>query len=94
QPAGRHRGPTMTINHRSRTAKRRDPPRSPPPAPPSLPTTRIGGSGLRRTLALSIGVVAGAQLGARISLRLRGSVIQLLLAAALLALAARLLYTV
>jgi len=50
--------------------------------------------GLRRTLALSVGVVAGAQLGARISLRLRGSVIQLLLAAALLALAARLLYTV
>ena len=50
--------------------------------------------GIRRTLALSIGVVAGAQLGARISLRLRGAVIQLLLAGALLALAARLLYTV
>ena len=50
--------------------------------------------GIRRTLALSVGVVAGAQLGAHISLRLRGTVIQLLLAAALLALAARLLYTV
>ena len=50
--------------------------------------------GIRRTVALSVGVVAGAQLGAHISLRLRGHVIQLLLAAALLALAARLLYTV
>jgi uncharacterized protein len=50
--------------------------------------------GVRRTLALSVGVVVGAQLGAHVSLRLRGTVIQLLLAAALLALAARLLYTV
>jgi hypothetical protein len=47
--------------------------------------------GLRRTAALSIGVVAGAQLGAHISLRLRGRVIQWLLAAALLALSIRLL---
>ena len=47
--------------------------------------------GVRRALALSAGVVAGAQLGAHISLRLRGNVIQLLLAVALLALAARLL---
>jgi uncharacterized membrane protein YfcA len=47
--------------------------------------------GLRRTIALSVGVVAGAQLGAHISLRLRGAVIQWLLAAALLALAARLI---
>jgi hypothetical protein len=52
------------------------------------------GHGWRRTAALSIGVVAGAQLGAHVSLRLRGAVIQRLLAAALLALAARLLYSV
>lgn len=47
--------------------------------------------GFRRTVALSIGVVAGAQLGARISLRLHGRMIQWLLAVALLALSARLL---
>lgn len=47
--------------------------------------------GLRRTLALSIGVVAGAQLGAHISLRLHGRMIQRLLVVALLALAGRLL---
>jgi uncharacterized protein len=47
--------------------------------------------GLRRTIALSVGVVAGAQLGAHISLRLHGRVIHWLLAAALLALSARLL---
>jgi len=47
--------------------------------------------GLRRTIALSIGVVTGAQLGAHISLRLQGRVIQWLLAVALLALATRLL---
>jgi uncharacterized membrane protein YfcA len=47
--------------------------------------------GLRRTIALSVGVVAGAQLGAHISLRLHGRVIHRLLAIALLALAARLL---
>ena len=52
------------------------------------------GHGWRRTAALSIGVVAGAQLGARVSLRVRGAVIQVLLGAALLALAARLLYSV
>lgn len=49
------------------------------------------GHGVRRAAALSIGVVAGAQLGAHVSLRLRGAVIQWLLAGALLALAARLL---
>jgi uncharacterized membrane protein YfcA len=49
------------------------------------------GHGVRRAAALSIGVVAGAQLGAHISLRLRGAVIQWLLALALLALAARVL---
>jgi uncharacterized membrane protein YfcA len=47
--------------------------------------------GFRRTVALSAGVVAGAQLGAHVSLRLGGRVIQRLLAVALLALAARLL---
>jgi uncharacterized protein len=47
--------------------------------------------GFRRTVALSAGVVAGAQLGAHVSLRLGGRVIQWLLAVALLALAARLL---
>ncbi len=49
------------------------------------------GHGLRRTAALSVGVIAGAQLGARVSLALRDVVIQRLLAAALLALAVRLL---
>jgi len=49
------------------------------------------GQGVRRATSLSIGVVAGAQLGARVSLRLRGAIIQWLLAVALLALAARLL---
>lgn len=52
------------------------------------------GHGWRRTAALAVGVVAGAQLGAHVSLRLRGTVIQWLLAGALLALAARLLYSV
>jgi uncharacterized membrane protein YfcA len=47
--------------------------------------------GLRRTVALSVGVVAGAQLGAHVSLRLRGRLIHWLLAVALLALSARLL---
>lgn len=47
--------------------------------------------GFRRTVALSAGVVAGAQLGAHVSLRLGGRVIQWLLAVALLGLAARLL---
>ena len=52
------------------------------------------GHGWRRTAALSVGVIVGAQLGAHLSLRLRGAVIQWLLAAALLALSARLLYSV
>lgn len=51
------------------------------------------GHGWRRTAALSVGVVGGAQLGAHVSLRLRGAAIQWLLAAALLTLAARLLYS-
>jgi uncharacterized membrane protein YfcA len=50
------------------------------------------GQGVRRAIALSVGVVGGAQLGAHVSLRLRGAVIQRLLAGALVALAARLLY--
>lgn len=49
------------------------------------------GEGVRRAAALSVGVVAGAQVGARISRRIRGHHIERLLAVALLALAARLL---
>jgi uncharacterized membrane protein YfcA len=48
------------------------------------------GHGVRRTLALSLGVVLGAQLGAHVSRRLAGASIHRLLAVALLALAARL----
>lgn len=47
--------------------------------------------GARRVLALGAGVIGGAQLGAHVSLRLRGAVIQWLLAAALVALSLRLL---
>ena len=50
-----------------------------------------GGHGVRRALALSVGVVVGAQAGARISQRLHGQHIERLLAVALLALAVRLL---
>ncbi|HET7568818.1 MAG TPA: sulfite exporter TauE/SafE family protein [Gaiellaceae bacterium] len=53
-----------------------------------------GGHGLRRAAALSLGVVAGAQLGARASRRLGGHHIERALAVALLALAARLLLAV
>jgi uncharacterized membrane protein YfcA len=49
------------------------------------------GHGLRRTAALAIGVVFGAQLGALVSLRLSGAVIEWLLALALAGLAARLI---
>jgi len=52
------------------------------------------GLGLRRTLALSAGVIAGAQLGARISLRISGTGIQRVLAVSLVALALRLAATV
>jgi uncharacterized membrane protein YfcA len=48
------------------------------------------GHGLRRAAALSVGVVAGAQVGAHASLRVGGRSIQLLLALALTALAIRL----
>jgi len=44
------------------------------------------GHGLLRSAAVSLGVIAGAQVGARISLRVRAAVIQVLLAGALLAL--------
>jgi uncharacterized membrane protein YfcA len=47
--------------------------------------------GVRRAAALSAGVVVGAQAGARLSVAISGIVIQRLLAAALLALAVRLL---
>jgi uncharacterized protein len=50
--------------------------------------------GLRRAAALSAGVVFGAQLGAKLSQRLSGTMIQRLLAAGLLALAARLILSV
>ena len=49
------------------------------------------GHGWRRTASLSAGVVAGAQLGAHVSVRLRGAVIQWLLAGTLVALSVRLL---
>ncbi len=52
------------------------------------------GHGVHRAVALSVGVVVGAQLGARLSRRLHGHVIERLLAVALLALAARLLFSV
>lgn len=50
------------------------------------------GHGLRRAAAISVGVVAGAQLGARLSLRTSARAVELLLAAALLGLAVRLLF--
>lgn len=46
--------------------------------------------GVRRAAALAVGVVAGAQVGARLSLRASGRVVETLLAVALLALAIRL----
>lgn len=49
-----------------------------------------GGTGIHRAAALSVGVVGGAQLGAWISQRMHGEIIQRLLAVALAALAARL----
>lgn len=53
-----------------------------------------GGTGIHRAVALSIGVVAGAQGGAALSQRMHGVVIQRLLAFALAALATRLLLVV
>ncbi|MBV9940540.1 MAG: sulfite exporter TauE/SafE family protein [Solirubrobacterales bacterium] len=53
-----------------------------------------GGVGLRRSAALSVGVVLGAQLGALLSQRLSGTVIQRLLAVGLLVLGVRLVLSV
>lgn len=53
-----------------------------------------GGTGLHRSIALSVGVVGGAQVGAWLSQRTRSVVIQRLLAVALAGLAVRLLFTV
>ena len=50
-----------------------------------------GGTGVHRAVALSIGVVGGAQVGAWLSQRIHGTTIQRLLALALAALAVRLL---
>ena len=50
--------------------------------------------GLRRAAALSVGVVVGAQLGAKLSQRLSGAVIERLLALGLVALGARLILSV
>lgn len=52
------------------------------------------GVGLRRAAALSVGVVFGAQLGAQLSQRLSGTMIQRLLAIGLLALGVRLVLSV
>jgi len=52
------------------------------------------GVGLRRAAALSVGVIFGAQLGARLSQRVSGPVIHRLLAAGLLLLAIRLIVSV
>jgi hypothetical protein len=51
------------------------------------------GYGLRRTLALSAGVIGGAQLGARASVRARGPLLQKALAAALIVTGIRLALT-
>ena len=48
------------------------------------------GHGLRRTLCLSVGVIVGAQIGARVSLSLSAQTIQRLLAIAILIVALRL----
>ena len=50
--------------------------------------------GVRRAIALSVGVVAGAQVGARVSTRVQGRAITAMLAVALVGLAARLVYSV
>lgn len=52
------------------------------------------GHGVRRAAGLSVGVVAGAQLGAHVSTRVHGRAITAMLGIALIALAARLLYSV
>ena len=52
------------------------------------------GNGLRRAIALSVGVLPGAQLGARLSQRLTGPTIRRILGMALIVLAIRLLFSV
>jgi hypothetical protein len=52
------------------------------------------GSGLRRSLALGVGVAAGAQLGARVSARVPAVTIERLLAAGLVLVSARLAFAV
>ena len=52
------------------------------------------GNGLRRAIAISIGVLPGAQLGARLSQRLAGPSIRRILGVALIALAIRLVFSV
>ena len=54
-----------------------------------LSGTFAGGIGLRRAAALSIGVIAGAQLGAKLSRRFSGDLIKRVLGLALLAIAVR-----
>ena len=49
-----------------------------------------GGHGLRRTASLSLGVLIGAQVGARLSLHLSARTVQRLLAVAVLVVAVRL----
>jgi uncharacterized membrane protein YfcA len=51
--------------------------------------TFAGGIGLRRAAALSVGVIAGAQLGARLSRRFSGTLIRRVLGVALLGIAVR-----
>ncbi|MBJ7593700.1 MAG: sulfite exporter TauE/SafE family protein [Candidatus Dormibacteraeota bacterium] len=53
-----------------------------------------GGTGIHRAIALSLGVVGGAQVGAWLSQRTKSVIIQRLLAVALVGLALRLLVTV
>lgn len=50
------------------------------------------GHGVRRAIALSIGVVIGAQVGARLSLRISARIVELLLGGALIALSIRLFF--
>jgi uncharacterized membrane protein YfcA len=59
-----------------------------------LAGTFSGGEGLRRAAALSVGVIGGAQVGARLSQHLSGAHIKRLLALGLVALSVRLILSV
>jgi uncharacterized membrane protein YfcA len=59
-----------------------------------LAGTFHGGDGFRRAAALSVGVIGGAQVGARLSQRLSGVHIKRLLALGLVALSVRLIMSV